>query len=98
MYKTLYFVWATGWGYIVLKDEYYMPKYLGGRGDFARSMEEYPYAKHCPQLKEYLLITSGYHVGSFVMHFIGTKRNDFVEMGLHHIVSMYLFGGCYLYN
>lgn len=98
MFKTLYFVWATLWGYSVLKDQYYMPKYLGGSGDFGRSMEEFPYAKHTPQLKEYLLITMGYHVGSFVTHFLGTRRNDFIEMGLHHIVSMYLFGGCYMYN
>lgn len=40
----------------------------------------------------------GYHVGGLITHFIGTRRNDFVEMGLHHILSLYLYGGCYLYN
>lgn len=29
---------------------------------------------------------------------VETKRNDFVEMGLHHIVAIYLFGGLYFFN
>ena len=32
------------------------------------------------------------------MHFATSRKNDFVEMGLHHIVAMYLFGGCYLFQ
>ena len=40
----------------------------------------------------------GYHVGGVFTHFFGTRRNDFLEMGLHHIVSIYLFGGMYLLN
>ena len=40
----------------------------------------------------------GYHVGGLYTHFFGTRRNDFIEMALHHIVAIYLFGGCYLFN
>ena len=40
----------------------------------------------------------GYHVGSLINHFVNPRRNDFVEMALHHIVSLYLFGGYYLFN
>ena len=40
----------------------------------------------------------GYHVGGLITHFLGTRRSDFVEMGLHHILSLYLYGGAYLYN
>lgn len=40
----------------------------------------------------------GYHLGGLVVHFVTSKKNDFVEMGLHHIVAIYLFGGCYLFN
>lgn len=75
-----------------------MPWYLGGQGDFYRAMEEHPYAKHKSGLKEYLLIPMGYHLGGFFAHFLNTKKNDFVEMGLHHLVSIYLFGGTYLAN
>ena len=40
----------------------------------------------------------GYHVGGLLSHFFTTRKNDFVEMGFHHIVALYLFGGCYLFN
>ena len=33
IYKALYFMWATAFGYIVLKDTPYLPWYLGGSGD-----------------------------------------------------------------
>jgi hypothetical protein len=71
---------------------------LGGKGDFSLSLSEYPFAKHCPQLKEYLLITMGYHIGGLVNHFLHVRRTDFMEMALHHILTLYLFGGCYLFN
>lgn len=32
------------------------------------------------------------------MHFLSPRKNDFVEMALHHIVAFYLFSGCYLCN
>ena len=37
-------------------------------------------------------------MGGFVSHFFNDRKNDFVEMALHHIVAIYLFGGCYLSN
>lgn len=40
----------------------------------------------------------GYHLGGLITHFIGTRKNDFIEMALHHIVALYLFGGMYLFN
>ena len=49
-------------------------------------------------MKELLLVTSGYHVGSLLTHFFGSKNNDFIEMGLHHICALYLYGGCYIVN
>jgi len=75
-----------------------MPTFLGGSGDLFIGFRDFPFAPHAPQLKEYLLITMGYHLGGLVTHFFTTRKNDFVEMGLHHIVAIYLFGGAYLYN
>ena len=40
----------------------------------------------------------GYHVGGLINHFVSVRRNDFFEMALHHIVALYLFGGCYMFN
>lgn len=60
--------------------------------------KDYPYHEHTPGLKEYFLVTMGYHFGDLISHFLHTKRNDFFEMGLHHMVTIYLFGGSYLFN
>lgn len=46
----------------------------------------------------YSLVTMGYHVGGLVTHFINARKNDFAEMALHHIVSLFLFSGYYLSN
>lgn len=97
-YKAVYFTFAVLWGYKVLINQYYMPKLLGGSGDFTKVMTEFPYANHADQLKEYLLVTMGYHVAGLINHFIHPRRRDFIEMALHHIVSIYLLGGQYLFN
>ena len=60
--------------------------------------KDFPYPKHAPYLKEYLLITMGYHTGGLITHFFHDRKNDFVEIALHHIVTIYLFGGCFLCN
>jgi hypothetical protein len=49
-------------------------------------------------LREYLLVTNGYHLACFFNHLFSTKKNDFVEMLLHHIVAIILIGGCYIMN
>lgn len=46
-----------------------------------------------------MLISLGFHCAVlFKMIFIAEKRNDFIEMVLHDIITIYLYGGCYLVN
>jgi hypothetical protein len=49
-------------------------------------------------MREYFLITSGYHAAGVLTHFMRTRKNDFIEMGLHLVVALYLFGGSYMMN
>lgn len=98
MFKIIHFTGSVAWAYCVLIDQPYFPKFLGGTGDLIHMFEGYPYPKHASQLKELILILMGYHVGSLLNHMIGVKRNDFLEMTLHHMVTVFLLGGCYLYN
>ena len=49
-------------------------------------------------MKEYILVTTGFHFSGFVMHCVETKKNDFVEMGMHHLLTIYLMVGMYLFN
>lgn len=60
--------------------------------------KNFPYTEHDPRIKDYLLIVMGYNIGTFLTHCCGSRKNDFVEMGFHHLVAVYLFGGCYLFN
>lgn len=98
IYKAIYFIIAVAWGYKILKDEPYFPPSLGGKGDLKKGFVGYPYAKHSPQFKEILLWTSAYHFGGFLTHLFGPKKNDFMEMALHHLCAIYLYGGCYIVN
>jgi len=75
-----------------------MPKLLGGSGHYLNSWKDFPYQEHAPGLKYYYLILMGYHCGNLIAIFLQNKRNDFIEMGLHHILAVQLIGGSYLLN
>lgn len=42
LFKFFYFMTVTFWGYTILKDEPYLPKWLGGHGDFDNIHADYP--------------------------------------------------------
>lgn len=62
LYKIIYFSFATAWGYYVLRDEPYLPKWLLGKGDLSKLHEGYPHLKWPPGFREYYLGTMGYHL------------------------------------
>lgn len=97
--RVIYFIFATGWGYYVLKDEYWFPWELGGKAiSYREAFKEFPYGNHPKGMKEYLLGTMGYHTGGLIVHWFEERRGSFMEMALHHIVTFYLFAGMYMYN
>tara|TARA_B110000503_G_scaffold24651_1_gene38931 strand:+ start:212 stop:694 length:483 start_codon:yes stop_codon:yes gene_type:complete len=98
LFQCMCMIYLSAFGYFVLKDEPYMPWGLGGRGDFSKSLANHPYPKHSPYLKEYYMCGISYHVGKLIIHFVNKRENDFIEMGLHHTVTLYLLVGSYLYN
>lgn len=49
-----------------------------------------------PAFKAYYIGTMGYHVNDIFMHLLHPARNDFVEMFLHHIVTISLYGFSYM--
>jgi len=98
IYRTIYFIFAVAWGYIVLKDQDYLPPSLGGSGDISNAWKNYEFPTHAPGMKMYTLVTMGYHVGGLISHFMHPKGNDFLEMALHHFCAFYLFFGYYMAN
>jgi hypothetical protein len=97
-YKAIYFIVVTIWGYTVLKDEKYLPPSLLGTGSIELANVGYPVHSWPPGYKIYYLGTMGYHVHQMVQHAMEEVRNDFVEMYLHHIVTLMLYGFSYLTN
>jgi len=99
VFKFFYFSSSVAWGYSVLKDEDYFPKSLGGSGDITKCFDNSATPYNNPDLKMYGLVTMGFHFGCLFTHmFEENKRDDFVEMTLHHVVAMYLFFGYYMGN
>ena len=56
------------------------------------------YEHTAPTIKEYFLVTMGYHLGGLFTHFFGSRQNDYIEMGFHHILAIFLYGGAYICN
>ena len=88
----------SSFGYYVLKDQYYMPRSLGGSGDYALVFSKHPYPEHCSGLQDYYMLVITYHLGSLINHVIGKRNSDFVEMTLHHFVTMGLLLYSYMFN
>ncbi|CAI5711092.1 unnamed protein product [Peronospora destructor] len=98
LFKFTYFSAITGAGYYIMRDEKWFPSVLGGNG----SIREAPLAvRDAPTfaLKYYYFVQLGYHFHSLLfLVFFSPIRNDFIEMLLHHLVTIILIGGSYLAN
>jgi hypothetical protein len=99
IYKFFYYSLAATFGYITMKDSYIMPTFLGGHGSLYNQFLDYPYIKYPPLYKFYFTGTMGYHVASILKHlFSKEKSNDYLEMLLHHLCTIYLYGFSYMTN
>jgi len=96
--KAIYKCAITAFAYSVMKDTDFMPECLGGSGDYSLLYKDHPYATHVPYLKEYYIICTSYHAGQMFSHLAYNRTNDFVEMILHHTVTLYLLVGSYIFN
>lgn len=97
-YKGFYFIVATVWGYFVMRDSDFLPPCLGGKGDLSRVLDNYPLVKWPDGLRTYYLFTMGYHLHMLLHHMIDHVRHDYMEMMLHHIATMILYGVSYMIN
>jgi hypothetical protein len=97
-YKGIYYTIVVIWGYLLLKDEYFLPASLLGSGNLSDLEKRFPYHKQPDNLKYYVLATMGFHLFSFVKHAVSKARNDYMEMMLHHAATVLLYGFSYYCN
>jgi len=97
-YKTFYFVTAVVIGYFVFKDLDYMPKSLLCNGEMSRVYQDFPFHKKTPYFDIYYIAQIGYHLESFISHLGSKPKNDYIEMMLHHIITLLLIFLSYMSN
>lgn len=61
-YKGGYFIIVVTWGYLILKNEYFMPASLLGNGDLNNLEAQFPNYQWPSTLKYYYLTTMGFHL------------------------------------
>ncbi|CAG9330162.1 unnamed protein product [Blepharisma stoltei] len=100
LFKALYFTFSVVFGYWVAKDSYFLSWKLGGKGDVNLMWTDFPFqsTETFPYIREYLMIQLGYHTQSFIVHILSKPRNDFMEMLLHHSLTICLLTSGYLMN
>jgi len=95
--KLCFFVVVSIYGYIVLKDKDYLPWALGGSGDITEAFpDNFPFVSYHEDVAHYYLWGLSYHVMSLVYHLGMPKKPDFMEMFLHHVVTIFLIFFSYM--
>jgi len=99
IFRTVYYSVSSFAGWYALKDSFHLPPSLGGSGDLHNSLKDFPYPELPQYYRLYFTGAMGYHLASMVTLAVSKeKKNDYVEMMLHHLVTMYLCGFSYLTN
>ena len=97
--KGVFFIFTVAWGTRVLNQTDYNPWYLFGSGKIENLYKNHPLNEYPPVMKYYYLGTLGYYIAkTFEDILMREKRNDFMEMVLHHTLTIELYVGSYMCN
>jgi hypothetical protein len=99
-YKSVYFTLAVIAGWYVNKDVPWLPKALLGKGDTSILYKGWPYVDldSAPYLSLYQMIQLGFHAHILVTHFTEPPKKNFIEMLLHHTMTILLVVLGYFFN
>jgi hypothetical protein len=99
LFKLSYDIVFCAYGYKLMRHRSWMPPEMGGSGNIAEAFSDSDLNFMPWDLKIYYQISLGYHLHSLAYHSFWTKRrNDFIEMLLHHLVTVFLIGFSYMFN
>ena len=63
-----------------------------------RCWTELPYHVVPEDVRLYYMISLAYHTHSLIFHVSGERRNDFMEMILHHTCTIFLMSFSYVFG
>lgn len=90
-FKFFYYTFSWIWAVVIIYD-------LGIWSDTLKCIEEYPYVRNY-SISGYILWELAYYVSGLGCHFtIETPRKDFVEMAIHHVVTIVLITSCIVFR
>eukprot|EP00833_Pecoramyces_ruminatium_P012523 jgi/Orpsp1_1/1186555/evm.model.d7180000051455.1 len=69
IYKSINYICLSIIGYILLKNESYFPRALGGNGDIEQMWVDLPYQKQSKNIYRYYVIALSYHLHSLIDQF-----------------------------
>eukprot|EP00928_Gymnodinium_smaydae_P038134 TRINITY_DN26358_c0_g6_i1.p1 TRINITY_DN26358_c0_g6~~TRINITY_DN26358_c0_g6_i1.p1 ORF type:complete len:331 (+),score=71.77 TRINITY_DN26358_c0_g6_i1:76-1068(+) len=99
VFKCVYFLVMTVWGWALLRQEPWLPWALGGSGETRFCWaDNFPLQSNSLGLRRFYLAALGFHVSEVVMLLTEAELPDFWEMLLHHIVSSSLVFFSYMLN
>jgi hypothetical protein len=100
LFKGTYFTFAFLGGYLIAKDAFFLNWKLGGSGSIDLMFQDFPYQSTAsfPLVRPYLMVQLGYHLFSLISHLSSTPKNDFMEMLLHHTMTVFLITLAYFMN
>ncbi|PPQ68014.1 hypothetical protein CVT26_007377 [Gymnopilus dilepis] len=93
-YAVFYFMISGTWGYLVMS---HLPTYWYNTNEF---WLDYPHWDMRPDLKRYYLMQFSYWLQQLVVLVLGLEkpRKDYLELVIHHFVTLWLVGWSYLIN
>lgn len=101
MYRTIWYVSITLFGYYCLKDEEWLPKLLGGKASFqdlAKFWVDLPYQKQEKKVMIYYMIQLGNALCTYLSQFKNRSRNSYGEFLLHDEATITLLLLSFLNN
>jgi len=100
VFKGSYYLFIVLFGYVAAKDAPFLPAALGGHGSMNAVFDDFPYQPYhtFPLVRTYLMTQLGLHLFSFTEHMMSKPKNNFMEMLLHHCMTLLLISLAYFMN
>jgi len=96
LFKLIYYSLTVGIGYYIIKDLDCFPPMMGGNGSLEKVFSDWPNWKKPNYFDIFYIACSGYHLETMVWHVLGERLSDYVEMLLHHVVTLNLIFFSYM--